>query len=78
MKSMEFKVLGLPNTLPNTANSLVFLRRRRQTMEFLEFHEFLIIRIWSSYIHSILDLKSYFSALFQQNQQCATFFALKT
>ena len=39
MKFMEFKVLGLPNTLPNTANQLVFLRRRRQTMHFLEFHE---------------------------------------
>ena len=39
MKFKESKVLGLPNTLPNTVNSLVFLRRRRQTMNFLEFHE---------------------------------------
>ena len=39
MKIMEFKVLGLPNTLPNTVNSLVFLRRRRQTMDFVELHE---------------------------------------
>ena len=39
MKFMEFKVLGLPNTLPNTVNSLVFLRRRRQTMDFVELHE---------------------------------------
>ena len=39
MKFMEFKVLGLPNTLPKTVNSLIFLRRRRQTMDFLEFPE---------------------------------------
>ena len=39
MKFMGFKVLGLPNTMPNTVNSLVFLRRRRQTMNFLEFLE---------------------------------------